>query len=230
MKTNKIYLLLIFNFLFFQSAISQKYIGIDVLSFFGDLKSIQLNYEIIKDSLNAFSFGPIINFKSKSKINLNDMDGRRINYNLRNGINGGLSFGYTRQIIKHLYLQNVIKIEYNKLNLSTYSATIRDSIGDVYYYSDFRKMEIDRNALALTNTFGMVFNINTEFFKLKLGPTININISSFDTRFPNNDIVNTLNKDSDTRTKYLSRYIFSYEEKFNVYPFFFLSMLIKIAD
>lgn len=218
------------NLLIIQLSVSQRYIGIDVLSLFGDLKSIQLNYEIIRDSLNAFSFGSIVNFKPASELNPDYMDGRKINYNLRKGINGGLSIGYTRQIIKHLYLQNIFKIEFNKLNLSTYSATKRDSIGDVYYYSDFKKMEIDRNTLTLTNSFGFVFNINTEFFRLKLGPSININTSSFDNSFPNSNIVNILNIDSDIKTKYFSRYILSYDKKFNVYPFFFLSMLFKIED
>ena len=140
------------NLLIIQLSVSQRYIGIDVLSLFGDLKSIQLNYEIIRDSLNAFSFGSIVNFKPASELNPDYMDGRKINYNLRKGINGGLSIGYTRQIIKHLYLQNIFKIEFNKLNLSTYSATKRDSIGDVYYYSDFKKIDTTTITVKPTTT------------------------------------------------------------------------------
>ena len=209
---------------------AQKHIGIDVLSLFGDLKSIQMSYDIDRDSQNAFSAGVIINLKSRTEVIPNDMDGRRINYNLRNGINGGITFGYRRHIVKDLYFQNIIKFEYNRLNLSTYTASKSDSIGDVIYYTDFGNREIDRNVFTFTNSLGFVVELDASFFKLKIGPNININTSSFNSYFPNNNIVSNLNKDSSYHSKLLSRYILSYENKFRIFPSIFLSMHFKIAD
>lgn len=230
MKTKIIFFIIVFNFTFLCVSSSQKYLSLELLPFIGDLKSVQISYDVFKDSKNTFSLGPIINFKNNSDISYNNLDGREIVYNLRKGFNGGISLGYTKHISKYLNIQNTVKIEYNRLNLITNTASISDTIGDVIHFNDFEKKNVSRNVFTMTNSLGLWFDFDAGFFKIRIGPNINFSGSGFTAYFPNNDIIESINIDSPYHTKVLSRYIFSYNEKFNIFPSLFLSLNYKISD
>ncbi len=199
---------------------SQSQLSMRLPELFYPIKSVYFRYDKPIGEKYSMLFSLRKNFSGSNKYNPLQKDGRKINYNLRGQLNGGIGLGIKRKIgfLGDIYLHSECQVNHQKID-GKFASNITQ-IDSVIVFHDYNYKSFEKTKLTFINTIGYeanaVYKSITFIVGLNLNFTFHHSINPSDA--PKSSISKSLNIDPPTKQLWLNHYVYNIEDKFRIYP------------